>query len=76
MAKKSKYTDAQKRAYYSGQGYRAGYEGKEIPFKSEKNKQSFKEGFASVKVTVFGYPPLKSASKKEKPRAFSSSRFS
>lgn len=57
MAKKQKYTAAQKRAFYSGQGYRAGYEGKEIPFKSEKNKQSFKEGFASVKVTVLGYPP-------------------
>ena len=59
MAKKSKYTAAQKRAYYSGQGYRAGYEGKEIPFKSDKNKASFKDGFASVKVTVQGYPPLK-----------------
>ena len=76
MAKKSKYTAAQKRAFYSGQGYRAGYEGKEIPFKSEKNKQSFKEGFASVKVTVLGYPPLeKEAQVKEKPRAFSSSRW-
>ena len=52
MAKKKKYTTAQTRAYYSGQGYRAGYEGKEIPFKNEQNKASFKEGFASVKVTV------------------------
>ena len=58
MAKKSKYSQAQKRAYYSGQGYRAAYEGKAIPFKSENNKKSFKEGFKSVKIIVSGYPDL------------------
>ncbi len=56
---KGKYSAGQKRAYYSGQGYRAGYEKKEIPFKNPKNKQSFREGFASVKVVVDGYPSLK-----------------
>lgn len=61
--KKSKYTAAQRKAYYSGMGYRAGYEGKEIPFKNEKNKQSFREGFASVKVVVSGYPELKNKRK-------------
>ena len=59
MAKNSKYTPAQKRAYYSGQGYRAGQKGKAIPFKNEKNKQSFREGYSSVKVIVEGYPDLK-----------------
>ena len=58
MKRKSKYTAAQKRAYYSGQGYRAGYEGKQIPFRSEKNKESFRQGFASVKGTISKYPDL------------------
>lgn len=59
MPRKSKYTEAQKRAYYSGQGYHAAYKGKTIPFKSKKNKQSFREGYASVRVIVDGYPNLK-----------------
>ena len=61
---KKKYTAGQRRAYYSGQGYRAGYEGKEIPFKNAKNKQSFREGFASVKITVSKYPHLESKKKR------------
>lgn len=56
--KQTKYTAAQRKAYYSGMGYRAGYEGKQIPFKNDKNKQSFREGFASVKVIVSKYPDL------------------
>lgn len=60
MAKKRKYTADQKRAYYSGQGYRAAYEGKKIPFKNAKNKESFCEGYNSVKVVVSRYPDLKS----------------
>ena len=63
MSKKSKYTAAQRKAFYSGMGYRAAYEGKEIPFKNDKNKQSFKEGFASVKVIVSNYPELKNKRK-------------
>ena len=59
-----KYTSGQRRAYYSGQGYRAGYEGKQIPFKNEKNKQSFRDGFASVKITVSKYPALDKGKKK------------
>ena len=58
MAKRSKYTRAQKRAFYSGQGYRAGQKGKKIPFKNKKNLQSFREGYASVRITVEGYPDL------------------
>ena len=63
MSKNQKYTQGQKRAYYSGQGYRAAYEGKAIPFKSEKNKRSFQEGYTSVKITVSKYPDLKSKKK-------------
>lgn len=58
MARRSKYTRAQKRAFYSGQGYRAGQKGKKIPFKNPKNKQSFVDGYRSVKITVEGYPDL------------------
>ena len=56
--RKSKYTAAQKRAESRGQGYRAGYEDKQVPFRSEKNKESFRQGFASVKETVSKYPEL------------------
>lgn len=59
MKKKQKYTAAQKRAYYSGQGYRAGQKGKIIPFKNPKNKQSFCEGYRSVKIVVSNYPDIK-----------------
>lgn len=55
-----KHTAGQKKAYYSGMGYRAAYEGKEIPFKSKKNKQAFKDGFSSVRIIVEKYPDLKS----------------
>ena len=63
MSKNKKYTAGQKRAYYSGQGYRTAYEGKAIPFHSEKNRQSFREGWSSVKVTISKYPDLKSKKK-------------
>lgn len=59
MAKKQKYSEAQKRAYYSGQGYRAGQESKVIPFKNPKNKESFKQGYRSVKIIVANYPEKK-----------------
>lgn len=58
--RKSRYSRSQKRAYYSGQGYRAAHEGKAIPFKNEKNKESFRKGYNSVKVIVSRYPDLKS----------------
>ena len=38
MARKAKYSQAQKKAYYSGMGYRAGKKGKVIPFKRAKTK--------------------------------------
>lgn len=56
--RKKRYTAAQKRAYYSGQGYRAAYEGKKIPFKGKQNKKSFRQGFASARVIVVRYPKL------------------
>ena len=51
MSKNQKYTQGQKRAYYSGQGYRAAYEGKAIPFKSEKNKRSLRKYILLEKIS-------------------------
>lgn len=56
MAKK--YTRSQTKAYYSGMGYRAAYEGKQIPFKSEKNKDSFRAGWRAAQKPVGKYPNL------------------
>ena len=56
MARKSKYTDSQKKAYYSGMGYRAAVEGKAIPFKSDKTKRSFLAGWLAAKRKVSKYP--------------------
>ena len=56
MAKAKKYTAAQKKAYYRGQGYRAGMSGKRIPYSNSKRKKSFQEGFSSVRITVKAYP--------------------
>ena len=55
MARSKKYTKAQTRAYYTGQGYRAGMENKVIPFKNPENKKSFGAGFRSVKDKVAKY---------------------
>lgn len=54
----AKYTRAQKKAYYSGMGYRAAHEGKAIPFKSEKNKESFRRGYKKAGESVKKYPNL------------------
>lgn len=48
-AKKSKYTAAQRKAYYSGMGYAMCDAGKRIEFKSEANKESFKAGLKKGK---------------------------
>lgn len=56
MAKK--YTKAQKKAYYSGMGYRAGQMGKKIPFKNADNKESFRNGYKKAKNAVNNYPNL------------------
>lgn len=56
MAKQKKYTRAQQKAYYSGMGYRAGQEGKKIPFKNEKNLNSFRQGYQKARVAVSRYP--------------------
>lgn len=56
---KSKYTEGQRKAYYSGMGYRAGMEGKAIPFKNEENKKSFREGYRKAKARVSNYPDRK-----------------
>ena len=53
---KSKYSAAQKKAYYSGMGYRAACEGKRIPFKNDNNLQSFREGYKAAGASVSKYP--------------------
>jgi len=60
MPKYSKYTQSQKKAYYSGMGYRAGKAGVIIPFRNNSNKQSFMEGYVAAKTTVTKYPKVKS----------------
>lgn len=52
------YSQAEKKAYYSGMGYRAAFEGKAIPFKNADNRASFKSGFNKAKKTVARYPKL------------------
>lgn len=57
--KKSKYTRSQRKAYYSGMGYRAARMGKQIPFKNQQNKESFRAGFQAALDVVKKYPDLK-----------------
>ena len=45
MPKKAKYTNAQRKAYYSGMGYRTAREGKAINFTSDDMLASFREGY-------------------------------
>jgi len=59
MPRKRKYSQAQKKAYYSGMGYRAGRMGKAIIFKNQSNKESFRAGFKAAMETVKKYPDLK-----------------
>ena len=54
-----KYSNGQKKAYYSGMGYAAAHKGKAIPFKSDKNKQSFREGYKKGVTVIVKYPDLK-----------------
>lgn len=56
MARKSKYTAAQKKAYYSGMGYRAGQSGKRIPFSNKRNLESFRNGYRAAAGKVNRYP--------------------
>lgn len=39
------YSAQQKRAYYSGLGYRLGYEKRAITFRSPENRRSFSDGY-------------------------------
>lgn len=47
MAKKSKYTSAQKKAFARGQGYKAAKAGKKIAYKDPKLKKAFRDGYQS-----------------------------
>lgn len=73
---KSKYTRAQKRAYYSGMGYATAYHNKAINFETPENRSSFeagwKQGTAMARSKPDKYPPLtakKSRGKKAKKSA-------
>lgn len=61
--KKSNYTRAQKRAYYSGMGYATAYHNKQINFATPENKESFKAGYkqgvAMAKQTPYGVSVLR-----------------
>ena len=54
MPSKRKYTQSQKKAYYSGMGYRVARMNKAVPFKNESNKESFRAGFQAAQQ----YPDL------------------
>ena len=49
----------EKKAYYSGMGYRVGRAGKEVPFKNPENRASFQAGYAAGKKPAAKYPDLK-----------------
>ena len=59
---KSKYTRAQKRAYYSGMGYATASRKKGINFDNPENEASFKaglkQGVAMLARTPDKYPPI------------------
>lgn len=59
---KSKYTRAQKRAYYSGIGYATASRKKGINFDNPENEASFKaglkQGVAMLSRTPDKYPPI------------------
>ena len=58
MSDKKKYTHAQRKAYYSGMGYRVAYEGRGISFKSAERRKSFQEGYSSIRDKLDRYPKL------------------
>lgn len=53
MARRAKYTAAERRAYATGKAYKLGKEGRKIKFKNEKNKAAFRAGYKS---SVAKYP--------------------
>ena len=63
MAKRQKYTEAQKKAYYSGMGYAVAQSGKRIEFKSEVNKESFKAGLKKGTAKTSKLPDKKRGNK-------------
>lgn len=63
MARKSKYTQSQQKAYQSGMGYSVAHKGKKIEFTSEDLKQSFMAGYKAgskkIEKSPKKYPNLK-----------------
>jgi len=56
--RRKRYSNAQKRAYHSGQGYRAGRYGKRIKFKNKRNLASFRAGYRDAKYSVSRLPKV------------------
>lgn len=63
MANRKKYSPAEKRAYYAGQGYAACEAGKRIPLKSEATKESFKAGMKKMQGKTANMPDRKGGNK-------------
>lgn len=49
MAKRKQYSEREKQAYHAGRGYAAGKSGKRVKCKTEREKQSFRNGVKSVR---------------------------
>lgn len=54
--KKSKYTANEKKAYYTGMGYRLSDENKAIDYKNPKNKASFTNGYRDAGKKIASNP--------------------
>lgn len=53
MARRAKYTAAERRAYATGKAYKLGKEGRRIKFENEKNKAAFRAGYKSPSVAKY-----------------------
>ena len=49
MAKRKQYSEREKQAFHAGRGYAAGKANKRVKCKTEKEKQSFRNGVKSVR---------------------------
>lgn len=56
MAKRKRYTNAQRKAYYSGMGYRTAHDGKAIKFDSAATRASFAAGYKNGGKVIAKHP--------------------
>lgn len=63
----SRYSDAQRKAFYSGQGFRVAYQGLKINFRNPETRASFEQGWRAAGKKIAQYPqkyvPLKKPAK-------------